>query len=112
MTLRTQKTQARYDLARKEGRLNALKDLPSIEEFNYWRLVDNEYPHDKVASVHHMLLPKRVVREFTDLTFAETMELSTIMFILLYGRYGSFKINTDIERTITDHVHIHCLVNI
>ena len=35
---------------------------PSIEEFNHWRIINNDFPYDNVASVHHMLIPKREFR--------------------------------------------------
>lgn len=109
MTLRTDETQARYDQDRAAGKLVPLKDIPSIRDFAYWRLIHNEYPHDKETDLHHMLVPMRVFPEMMDMNMNEWTELVELMTEILNDKYDSFKVNTDKQRTIPDHFHVHCL---
>lgn len=110
MTLRTKKTEEAYNQAKIDGKLTPLRHLPSIKNFKYWRLVNNDFPHDKETITHHMLVPIRVVPEFGQITLEEFFELYLLENEILAGDYDAFKRNTNRQRSVFDHYHIHCLV--
>ncbi len=107
MTLRTQATEARYQADKAAGRTRALADEPSIQEWTYWRLIDNRYPHDRWYTRHHLLIPKRVFPTIKEATASELMELFSILFTDLDNNYDSVKINYLRQQTKPEHLHFH-----
>jgi diadenosine tetraphosphate (Ap4A) HIT family hydrolase len=79
--LRTIKTREAYANRRKEVDTKAtkLEHLPSIREWALFRLVENEYPYDKIAKTHHMLLPKNGAKRWEDLSGASQEEFHEIL---------------------------------
>lgn len=108
-TMRTDETEARYMVAKANGSLVPLAQVPSNREWIHWRLIDNDFPHDRIAKTHHMLLPKRVFPDLLEMSVEEQMELILLMSTILADDYDSFKINTARQRSVPNHFHIHCL---
>ncbi|MCE9548852.1 hypothetical protein K8Q98_00400, partial [Candidatus Nomurabacteria bacterium] len=78
--LRTKETHEKYMKFIESGFLAekcGLCDDNSIKEFNYWKIIDNLFPYDSVAKVHHMIIPKRHVVE-DELNEEEKNELKEI----------------------------------
>lgn len=108
--LRTQKTHDEYEGHKRSGGLNngcVLCEAKSIEEFNYWRVIKNRFPYDRIAEVHDMLIPKRHTKE-ADLTEEERGELLGAK----NGQYVSqnyhfiMEATTDVK-SIPAHFHLH-----
>ena len=108
-TLRTAATEARYQADKANGKTIPLDEEPSIMDWYYWRVIENRYPHDMEASVHHLLLPQRKFAKIEDATAKELAELYTILFDYLYNKYSAVKMNYPRQQSVHNHFHIHLL---
>ncbi len=83
--------------------------LPIIESFTHWNIVPNEYPYDLIASVHHMVLPKRhcTAEELTD---EELSELYQIKRGYINEHYDFINENVTHTSSIPAHHHLHLIV--
>ena len=77
---RTKETIAAYKARKEKGLFKngcpiCLRE--PIEVFKHWKVIENHFPYDKIAKVHHMIAPKRHVVE-TELTEDERAELITL----------------------------------
>ncbi len=78
--LRSVEGSARYRAYRECGELSRgcpLCDGEAIKEFRFWKVMQNRFPYDKIASTHHMLLPLQHTTDL-ELTNEERQELQTI----------------------------------
>lgn len=110
-TLRTRETEEAYTKLKAEGHLLAgcvLCASPSVKEFKEWRIIENRFPYDLVASTHHMILPKRHVDEF-GLTEAEKAEYEEIKENYLQSTYEFFIEPVRRQRSIPGHMHLHLI---
>ena len=64
-----------------------------IKEFAGWKIVENEYPYDRIASTHHMVTTKRHSTEAT-LTPHEEMEFEREIKPYLHRNYDMIFENT------------------
>lgn len=80
----------------------------AIQTFQYWKIINNDFPYDRIATVHHMIIPLRHVRE-DGLTAAEQAEFRTIKQGELQ-KYDYIFEPTDHQRSIPDHYHAHLMV--
>jgi hypothetical protein len=72
---RTDENQASYDAYRAAGNLDrgcVLCARESVHEFKNWRIIENIFPYDKIAKLHHMVIPKK-------LTNCRTLKVSIFM---------------------------------
>lgn len=111
--LRTTKCLKRYKERRKILG-NKIKDvnllnLPLIKEYEFWTLVRNEFPYDKILIKHDLLVPKRRFPNVGDMEDMEFHELLDLKEYILNKKYDAFVENTKSKRTVTDHFHIHCI---
>ena len=110
--LRTNKCLKLYKVKRKklgEDIVNFdLLSNPFIKEWNYWMLVRNDFPYDKIAKEHDLLVPKR---KFANEDEMEDLELNELYDIKaeLKDTYSAYLINTGWGRTVPTHFHIHCI---
>ncbi|MDP3953262.1 MAG: hypothetical protein Q8P99_00340 [bacterium] len=108
--LRTRESQEKYEAFKKEGGLNngcGLCEADSIKEFDYWRLIKNKFPYDRIAEVHDMIIPKRHIRE-NDLSESEKTELLEIKNGDYIGNNYHFIIEaTTGVKSIPTHFHLH-----
>lgn len=81
-----------------------LCEKPTLTIFNHWRIVENKYPYDKVASVHHMILPVRHTSG-TDLSEEELKELEDIKRGHLIETYVFVIEALSRSKTIPGHFH-------
>ncbi len=111
-TLRTPAMTAAYAEAQARGILSegcALCKKKSLKEFKEWRIIDNEFPYDLIAAVHHMIVPKRHVPD-AGLTDSEKEEFASIKQTYLEDTY-EFLIEPVVRRkTIPEHSHLHAIV--
>lgn len=111
-TFRTPETEAVYlEHIRNGGNKGdcPLCGAESIMEFGLWRIIDNKYPYDAVASVHHMVLPKRHASE-DELTDEEWAEYETLKRGHINDTYGYIVEPTRRKKSIPGHAHLHLII--
>lgn len=110
--VRTDATMHRYHdvmKAREGSDVCVLCAVPSLVEYEYWRIVDNEYPYDRIASTHHLLMPKRCCDD-NDLTVAEHAELIALRDTVLNDQYDCMVVNMPKYTSVKQHFHYHLIV--
>lgn len=111
-TLRTDETKAAYDAYKlQDGFKNAcpLCVAPVLKTFTYWKIIANAYPYDRIAQVHHMILPVRHVTE-AEVTKDEWQEYQTIKRGYIQKEYEFILETTNQMKTIPAHLHQHLIV--
>jgi len=83
---------------------------PTLEQFTYWKIIQNKYPYDLISSAHKMLVPLRHVpaQELTAEENAEFMEIKHSEAI--QNEYDIFIESTDRARSIPAHFHLHLII--
>lgn len=115
MTLRTKKTLTAYLKFIKNGflaeecNLCSKKKAESIKKFKYWRVVNNIFPWDNIAKIHHIIIPKRHV-VYTELTREEKKEFDLIKLKYIEPKYDLIAEATQKKKTIPEHLHIHLII--
>ena len=111
-TLRTREGEERYRSIMagrpKDGSCPLCK-MDLIKDFKYWKIVGNDFPYERFAEVHHMIVPKRHVGE-AELTEEEWQELRQIKDDDIHKNYGYILEATHNTRSIPDHFHLHLIV--
>lgn len=109
---RTDATAARYEehrKGRKPGDPCLLCSVPSLTEFEFWRIIPNEFPYDRLMSRHDLLIPKRCCDD-NDLTVEEHAELIHLRDTVLNEDYDTMMTNMPKYVTIPNHFHYHLVV--
>jgi diadenosine tetraphosphate (Ap4A) HIT family hydrolase len=109
---RTPEQQAKYEAYKAAGNLDqgcVLCTKEPLREFQHWRIIENMFPYDKVAGVHHMILPKRHVLE-PDLSEEEIAELRNIKEEHFPKNYDFIIEAMPKMKSIPQHFHIHLIV--
>ncbi len=112
-TLRTPETEAAYTAHKKAGGLThgcVLCKSDSVKEFTSWRIIENQYPYDLVAKVHHMILPKRHV-PLEEVSPEEWQEYQDIKASYIQDTYEFFIEPSTARRSIPEHWHLHLLIS-
>ncbi|KND49510.1 MAG: hypothetical protein AB203_00315 [Parcubacteria bacterium C7867-008] len=86
----------------------ALCTKPALETFTYWKITENKFPYDLIASTHHMIMPLRHATE-TELTMEEWKEYQEIKHSKLQ-EYDYIVEGTSKTKSIPAHFHIHLLI--
>ena len=111
VTLRSTATEQRYQTDIAAGKTRPLEIMPSIKQWEHWRLVENDYPYDAFFKTHHMLVIKRGgVAERTDLNDTERAELEQILKQFVYPGYHFWFENCPRRRTAPGIYHLHLIV--
>jgi diadenosine tetraphosphate (Ap4A) HIT family hydrolase len=109
---RTQETHDAYVAVIESGHLTSgcpLCKSKTLAEFTYWRLVENDFPYDRVAEVHHMIIPMRHTSG-EDLSGEEESELSHLLKTDLNTRgYNYFMQSLPSNMSIPAHLHYHLI---
>tara|TARA_B100000745_G_scaffold64494_1_gene38053 strand:+ start:1501 stop:1851 length:351 start_codon:yes stop_codon:yes gene_type:complete len=108
--LRSQKTSLKYrNFKRKLSKDHGcpLCQLNSIKNFSFWKIVKNDFPYDKVATNHDMLMPIRCTTE-ENLTAEEKLELEMIKSTTAQS-YDLLAESTLKTMSVASHYHIHLL---
>lgn len=82
--------------------------LPTIKNWQYWILVKNEFPYDKIAKKHDLLVPRRFISDGEEMEDLELNELYEIK-EELNEDYDVYCEGTKRNRTVPEHFHIHCI---
>ncbi len=86
-----------------------LCDKHEGKEFEFWKIITNDYPYDNIAKVHDMIVPKRHAKE-TELSGAEWGEFQKIKVEYLNQNYDYFMEPAHPNKSIPDHFHLHLIV--
>lgn len=113
-TWRTEAMHAKYE----EGRKGVISDgscplceAPSKSEFKHWRIVENIYPYDAVASLHDMLVTKRHISKDNELTKEELDELHELKETVLNETYTFVMEALPRNKSVPGHYHLHLIVS-
>lgn len=109
LTLRHPATQRQYELAINRGHLKDLRDEEQIIGFRYFKIINNRFPHDRVAATHHLLVPRRKFNHWTMMNRHERKEFKKID-IYLSQHYDCIKLNYPSVISVPDVIHWHLYV--
>src|SRR5262245_7152238 len=104
-SLRTAEEQERYNQFKAQGGLSErcpLCNKEAIHSFDSWIITPARFTFDKVAKVHHLLLPKRHVAE-PGLSEEEKTEFERIKEEYLHKEYEYLIEATHQKKSIPDH---------
>jgi diadenosine tetraphosphate (Ap4A) HIT family hydrolase len=112
-SLRSAEQWTRYEKYKADGGLRGECPLcaepRSIESFDHWRIIHSEFPYDRIARVHHMVVPKRHVDE-RGLSTEEKEELGRVKEKYIYDNY-EFVIEASLKtKSIPEHFHLHLII--
>jgi hypothetical protein len=83
---------------------------PALETFSHWKIVENRYPYDAVAQVHHMLVTHRHISSDTELTAEEYTEYLSLKKATLNEAYTFVLEALPRNKSIPGHHHLHLIV--
>jgi diadenosine tetraphosphate (Ap4A) HIT family hydrolase len=109
--LRTPEEDARYREYREEGGLKVCRlcqDEDVIKTFKYWKIMKNNFPYDRIAQTHHMIVPLRHVPE-EDITPEEWREYHEIKNTMIQD-YEFIIEATKSKKSIPGHFHLHLII--
>lgn len=112
-SLRTEAMKQRYKEHQKVHPLStscALCEKEALKTFTHWKIMQNDFPYDMIASEHHMLVPVRHVTE-NELNAAETKELSVIKDTFINPTYDFIIEATPKNKSIPAHFHLHLVIS-
>lgn len=107
VSLRKRKDELAYARAKQNKSRRPLLNEPRLREWRYWALIDNDFPYTAAFKKHHMLIPKREVKE-NDLNSREREELKLIIEEVSKD-YDCQLINFINKQSVRNHYHIHLL---
>ena len=110
-TLRTPQLQQKYHdyLSTLKPNECGLCNTKPLREYTHWLLIENDFPYDKLAEKHLMLVSKRHVVE-QDFTPEEQEELRLIKHELIISPEFDMVIEiTEPHKTIPPHFHLHII---
>lgn len=101
MTMRLDETEMAY----KEAVLPGLHNETPLCEWGKWVLVDNAFPHDKIAEVDHLLVLKReaAIHDIDELEFMELWKIVNE----LQDDYDCVLFNLPSMRSVANIPHVH-----
>ena len=81
-----------------------------IKEFNYWLLLENDFPYDAIATMNHMIIPKRSFPFDCKLLNKEELnEFQELREGYIKDNYDVIYENLPSGQTIPASFHIHLL---
>jgi len=81
-----------------------------LQDFGLWRIVDNSYPYDRIAKVHHMIIPARHVSE-DGLTKEEQEQFRELKNSYIADNYDWIIEATHNNKSLPAHFHLHLLIS-
>jgi diadenosine tetraphosphate (Ap4A) HIT family hydrolase len=112
ISLRSPEMQAKYQERRKTYHddtcvLCGLAHDPALPAFETLKIALDEFPYDRVAQRHYMIMTKRHVQRFEDLTAQELAELLAAYDQAAGWGFESIIVNVGSERSMPGHLHWH-----
>lgn len=80
----------------------------AIQTFNHWKIISNDFPYDRIADVHEMIVPLRHVKD-SELTPEEIEEYKKIKEERLQ-EYDYILEATHKTKSIPGHFHLHLII--
>ncbi|MFZ2149626.1 MAG: hypothetical protein WAV15_00485 [Minisyncoccia bacterium] len=109
---RTDEMEQKYLKYRKDGHMSKVCNLcekaASVIEFNHWKIVENIFPWDRIAKIHHMIIPKRHIA-YEQLNEEEKNEFDEIKLGHIEPRYEFIMEATTRIKSIPQHFHLHLI---
>ncbi len=112
VTLRTQESNKIYTDYLQNNRHPDMCELCSsepVKEFLFWKIIQNDFPYDRIAKVHHMIVPKRHVSE-TQLNSEEMAEIGNIKKDYINNNYQYIIEATQKNKSVPEHFHLHLII--
>jgi hypothetical protein len=81
----------------------------AIKNFKYWKITDNSFPYDLIASKHQMIVPNRHVAE-EELLSDELDELIKIKREFIDTEFDYIIEATTKNKSVPGHFHLHLIV--
>lgn len=106
MTMRTKTGEEKYQRAIRNNKLTKLYNEKVIKDFTFWMIVENRFPHNKIAKVNHMLVLKRECDGLSFIRFEEWFELEGIMAKIKHN-YDNLVFNFPSMSSIKTVPHAH-----
>lgn len=106
-TLRSWRGERHYAKAKKAGKTHDLQTVMPLMEWDYWKLIPNEYPYDMVFEKHDMIIPKRNFATRSDIKPKELKELNEILAWCIEPWYHVIFENSCTRRSNFVLYHIH-----
>lgn len=108
-TLRSNETHARYERHTNSrfSKICYLCSAPPLKAYTYWKIIENQYPYDQIATMHDMVVLLRHAPE-GELTEEENREYKKIK-ESLHEWYDIILENTRKQKSIPGHHHLHVL---
>jgi hypothetical protein len=103
MTMRLPSTEEAYQQAKPH--LIGLLNEPRLKEWKYWAVIENAYPHDKIADIDHLLILTRE-SAVTEIGLPEFIELQSILVEVQNG-YDCTTFNFPSMRSVFNVPHLH-----
>lgn len=112
VTLRTPETESNYHkqkIVEKEQGICALCERKALTEFTHWKIVENLFPYDTIASTHHMLATKAHIPE-SEVSPEAWKEFRDIKKNVIAPNYSCIMENMPGTMTIPTHFHFQLVV--
>jgi diadenosine tetraphosphate (Ap4A) HIT family hydrolase len=113
-TWRTEAMHQKYETGRKEVVNDGSCPLcraPIKYEFKHWKIIENIYPYDAVASLHDMLITKRHLSKDIELLEEEIAELYELKETILNETYTFVMEALPKNKSVPGHYHLHLIVS-
>lgn len=111
--LRTKKSEEKYQKhLRNKKNLNycPLCSEAGLKKFKYWKILKNNFPYDKIAKKHHMIVPIRHITE-NKLNQKELLEYKKIkQNFINKADYTTIIEATDKIKSLPSHFHLHLII--
>ncbi len=82
----------------------------ALKTFRFWKIVNNNFPYDAIAKIHHMIVPLRHTKE-RGLNAEELDELLQIKEEVLNSEYDYLIEAALKNRSIPEHFHLHLVIS-
>lgn len=109
-TLRTAELEAHYSAVRAAtaGQPCPLCTKPAIKTYGAWKILKNDFPYDRIAKEHDMIVSTRHVAQ-NEITPDEWLEFDKIKNEYIHPRYEFIIESTNHMKSIPEHFHVHLL---
>ena len=109
-TLRTLETHAQYErhmASEFHPKSCYLCSAKPLKAYQHWKIIENQFPYDEVATMHNMVVSLRHTSEH-GLTPEEVTEYKKVK-MDLHEEYDMIVENTRMQKSIPGHHHLHLL---
>ncbi len=80
-----------------------------VKEYTHWFIRENKFPYDLIFSKHDMLVPRRVISSYEDMT-PEELEEYIMIRKEISGKYDGILENFTSAKSVQAHFHPHLFV--